>query len=294
MNLQCLVFPSLLAGAGLCATVGLRSSHAATQTPPKNVILAITEPSKRVEMSFPSYGIIEEVFVKEGDAIKDGQVLMKQDDEIDRLELARAKAEADSNARLAAAEADLGVKKKTYERKSKAGGGVYADSEIEEAELDVTFRFQQVEIAKLENSTNKIKAEQQSVKVEDMSLKAEFDGIVERIDVWEGEVSDPQKPSIFVVRNDPMYVVIRHLTTPQVSRLRVGQTLEVRYPDQKEWKPAKIWYIAPVADASSDTQVIKLELANPDNQATGKPIEVKLPDNVVDAERATDTTAANR
>lgn len=261
--------------------------------PQKNIVLAITEPSKRVEMSFPSFGIIDEVLVKEGQSIKTDQVLMRQDDEIDKLELERAQAEADSDARLAAAEADLAVKTKKFER-YKAGGDAYNTNEIEEAELDVKFRAEQVNIAKLENSTNKIKAKQQGVKVDRMSLKAEFDGVVERIDVWEGEVSDPQKPSIFVVRNDPMYVVVRHLTTPQVAKLRVGQTLDVKYPDSTDWKPAKIWYIAPVADATSDTQVVKLELPNPDKEATGKPIEVKLPDNVADAALPHDSTAANR
>jgi multidrug resistance efflux pump len=117
-----------------------------------------------------------------------------------------------------------------------------------------------------------------------MHLRSPIDGVVQEIKTWEGVMAspDPEKPSITVVRNDPCYVVVPLLKTWQVARLSLGQPMDVKYPDDSDWQQAKIVYISPVAKAESDTQLIKLELSNPQNKATGLPIQVKLPANIVD------------
>ena len=287
------------AAVALILACALRPAPAAAADPAtptsNNVIVAITEPCKRLKMAFNGLGVIENVAVKEGDAIKDRQLLMGQDDEIEKLVYDRLKAEADSNARIEAAVADLNVKRKVFERKNTAGDA-YNKAEIEEAELDVTFREKQLEIAKLEAAQNKNKAAEQKAKLDRMKLYSKFDGFVEKIEVWEGEVCDPSKPAIIIVKNDPMYVTIRQLKTAQVALLKVGQSLDVRYPGEEQWQAAKIWYISPVADATAGTQLVKLELPNPTNRATGLDIEVKLPDNVAQAGEMNGAlkTASNR
>lgn len=279
----------------LVVVIGFMSDRAALAQPTQDgqVINAYTQPSKRLELAFNGLGVIQEVMVKEGDAVKVGQPLIAQDQEIEALELERLKSEADSKARVEAAEADLNVKKKVFERKSKAGPGVYNLAEIEEAELDVTFRDKQLLIAMLENSQNKIKARQQQAKLDRMKLTSKIDGLVEKIEVWEGEMSDPSKAAIIVVKNDPMYVLLKDLNTRQVSRLSVGEVLEVKYPDEPTWQKAKIIFISPVADAASDRQFVRLEMPNQDNRATGLPIQVKLPPRLQEAQ-ASDKTAVNR
>src|SRR5690349_1530778 len=105
--------------------------HAVAQQQPMagnsstGIITAVTEPSKRSQMNFPSMGIIKEVPVKEGQVVKKGDVLMIQDPDIEQAELERLKSEADSTARIAYYQAALDLKKKVYNRKSKAEGGVY-------------------------------------------------------------------------------------------------------------------------------------------------------------------------
>src|SRR5262245_59319239 len=124
------------------------------QSTSETFITAYTEPSKRLKLAFTGLGVIQEVMVKEGDAVQTDQVLIAQDQEVEALELERLKAEAESNSRVEAAAADLGVKKKVYERKSQAAPGTYNQAELEEAELEVTFRTKQLEIANLESSQN--------------------------------------------------------------------------------------------------------------------------------------------
>ena len=300
MRLQRLIRPavlSLVAGVALLTATSPRSARgAAPAAPEKNLITATTEASKRTKLSFNSLGIVKQVAVKEGDAVKEGQLLMAQDADIEQAELERLKLEAESNARIDFYQADLDVKKKVEKRKTTAPEGTFNESEIEEAQADVIKGTRQIEVATLEHNGDKVKFKQQGLKVDRMNLHSKFDGLVERIEIWEGEVCDPSKPAIIVVKNDPQYVVIRQLKTAQVAQLKVGQTLDVRLKgDAKaEWTPAKIWYISPVADAAAGTQLVKLEMPNPDNRATGLEVEVKLPDNVAQAGLPPERTAANR
>ncbi|HMB95050.1 MAG TPA: efflux RND transporter periplasmic adaptor subunit, partial [Tepidisphaeraceae bacterium] len=202
----------------------------------------------------------------------------------EKLEMARLKLEADSTARLEYAQADLAVKVKVAERKSKAEGGVFSPEEVEEAELDKVHSEKQIDVVNLDRSDNISKAKQQETKLEKMRLRAPIDGVVVDVKTWEGEMTsiDPEKSSITVVRNNPCYVVVPLLKTWQVARLSLGETMDVKYPEQTDWQPAKIIYISPVAKAESDTQLIKLEMANPQNKATGLPIQLKLPAKLVD------------
>ena len=247
-------------------------------------VTGITQPSKRSKPSFYGAGVIGKVAVKEGDVVKTGQLLMAQDQEIEALELERLLAEANSAARVEFAQADLDVKIAVEKRKKGGEAGVFSLAEQEEATLDRVSREKSLDIANLEQSQNKIKARQQEAKVKRMNLLSEIDGIVEKIDVWEGEMvaGDPSKPAIVVVKNDPMYIEIRDLNTRQVALLKVGETMDVKYLDAPRWVPAKITHIAPVADASSDTQLVRLEMPNPENKATGLPIQVKLPAKLVE------------
>ena len=70
----------------------------------------------------------------------------------------------------------------------------------------------------------------QTTHVELLALKAPIDGVVEKVIQTEGEVADIQKPSIVVVKNDPLYIDIKTLKTSIVQKLKKGDTLAVRYP----------------------------------------------------------------
>lgn len=278
-KLACLAVLALVtAGLALTAPAQVRNENGEVS------VTGITQPSKRSKPSFHGAGVVGKVAVKEGDIVKAGQLLMAQDQEIEALELERLNAEANSNARVEFAQADLNVKIAVEKRKTSGEAGVFSLAEQEEATLDRVSREKSLDIAALEQSQNKIKARQQEAKVKRMSLLSPIDGIVEKIEAWEGEMiaGDPNKPAIVVVKNDPMYIEIRDLNTRQVAMLKVGEAMEVKYPDAPRWQSAKITHIAPVADASSDTQLVRLEMPNPENKATGLPIQVKLPAKLVE------------
>jgi hypothetical protein len=117
-----------------------------------------------------------------------------------------------------------------------------------------------------------------------MQIKSPMNGEVRKVEAAVGEVSDPQKPSIIIVSNDPLKVEAK-LPTLTANRLKLGQALQVRYRDEQQWREAKIIYFDPVADTSlvGGAQLIHLEMPNPDGRRAGQEVVVKLPQDVAAA-----------
>jgi RND family efflux transporter MFP subunit len=234
--------------------------------------------------------VVSEVLVREGDEVKVGQMLMKQEARMDEFELEIRRIDAESTVELESARKEFDLRKVQYERRSTAGEGAYSPAEIEEALITMELAELKIREAEQKNLQAKAVYERQKVKVDLMDITANIDGIVERINVDAGEMADPQKPegAISVVKNDPLWVEVQLLETWKVARLRVGQELDVRYtidpPDK--WHKARIIFISPVADARAGTQPIRLEMPNPEHRASGLDVLIRLP-----AELAVEPTA---
>ena len=268
---------------------------APSPTPGAGVVTAITQPSERHKLSFPAAGIIISQPVKEGDQVKQGDVLLAEDDFLEQKELEKAQLEAASNAKVEAAIADYNAKKHIYDRKKETyeKGGANLQ-EVEDAELDMVLREKQIKVAQEDSDEAKIKAEQEAKKVKDMKLTSPVDGVVEKMALQIGEMADPQKPdaACWVVKNDPLFIEIRDLSSKQVGHLHLGDKLQVKYPDETDWHEAAVTFRAPVVDAASDTQLVKLTLPNPTNRDSGLQIQVQLPPEVAQAAVTPDKTAA--
>jgi len=267
----------------------------AAETGSPAVITAITQPFERLKLPFAAPGIVIAQPVKEGDIVKQGDVILQQDDFLEQKELEKAQLEAASNAKVEAAEADYNAKKHIYDRKKdtydKGGANL---QEVEDAELDMVLREKQIKVAQEDVDEAKIKAEQEAKKVKDMKLTSPVDGVVEKIIVHVGEMADPQSQdkAAWVVVNDPLFVEIRDLSSRQVAHLHLGDKLQVKYPDETDWHEAAVCFRAPVVDAASDTQLVKLALPNPTNRDSGMQIQVQLPPEVAQAADAPVKTAA--
>jgi len=283
------------------ATLCLTATPSFAQTR-ANEVSGVTRSSQERKLSFSTQGVVAQAPSKEGDAVKSGQVILVQDDVIDKKELERLELQANSNARVEAAEADLAVKKSVLKRKVDAGPGGFNEAEIEEATNDVTLREKQLQVAKEEQQEAKIKAEQQRHKIQKLSLASPIDGVVERLIVNVGEWADPQSRdgAALVVQNDPLYLEVRELKSSQVAQLKLGQKLQVRYQDdadkKENWQEAEIFYFAAVSDAQADTRLVKLRLSNPTARPSGLWMVVRLPDNLAnnDAPAGGKNVAAGR
>ena len=244
-----------------------------------------TKPSEERNLSFSLPGKVVEVKVKEGQVVKKGELLAVQEDAVEQKELIKAEigilsAEIEIDAEkkeLAKSKVDL-VRK---EKLRKTNGVSQAD--LEEAQLQVDIGGLKVKHAEEAKKEAEALAAAQDEKIKQKRLYSTIDGIVERINTHEGEMSgnnDPKYPgAMYIVQNDPIYVEV-DLPNSLAQGLRLQQKLDVRYAADGKWVPAEIVLFPSVADKGSNTQKVRLQMANPDHRPAGLPVEVKVGETV--------------
>jgi RND family efflux transporter MFP subunit len=244
-----------------------------------------TAPSKeREQIGFSVPGLVSEVLVKEGETVKAGQLLAKLDTSVEQAELDKQEYLVKSNVQLQAATAQRELAEKKLERKEK----IYQDKagsieEVEEQRLEVTVSKLKEQLANEETESKKYDIAKLKAQIARMTIVAKEDGEIRKIDAAPGEVADPQKPSMVMVVNDPLYVEV-NLPSRMTAGMKLGQPMQVRYLDEpNKWHDAKVVFFDPVADASVGRQLVRLEMPNTDHRRSGQEIAVKLPQNLAAA-----------
>jgi RND family efflux transporter MFP subunit len=237
---------------------------------------------KPIELRFKTAGVIAKVNVREGDVVKADQVLFEQDDKEERDELEILKLDA-SDIRVEAQKVNAEAKKAEYEKvKQIHDTGAQNDLELVKAEAE--WKLAKLTITQEEQDlrVKQAKVKKEEGIIERMKLKSPVDGVVQNVDAHPGEMIDPSKPAaITIVRNNPLLVEVI-LPTAASQKLKVGRAMRVSY-DRKDWKEAKVSYLAPMADVGSGLQKVHLTLENPEARASGLQIYVELPDDLTAA-----------
>src|SRR5438874_1663963 len=200
----------LICAAALTAGAFARPQPARAEDAPRtsaqhNVKQAFTLPFKEYKVSFPTMGVIKEVRVKEGDQIRKGDIVMKQDDSEDRAELQLLELDVNdypiqaAEAKLRAAEAEF----KAKDNLNNASGG-FSTLEVERARAERDVAKVQLEASKQELKQKKAKRDKQAIHVNNMTLLAPTDGVIKELINDIGSNIDPTKPVITVVENNPL------------------------------------------------------------------------------------------
>ena len=266
-----LAFAALIAGQTLMAASPAQAG---------DVYAGVTRPSAERALSFSFPGVVMEVLVKEGQKVKASDPLLRLDDRIDRNILQQLEIEANSPLKIEYAKRSVAQKQVRLKRVQEMRElDAASPIEVEEADLDAQLAQTQLKLSEEEQQTARLKAEAQKLKVDLATRTSTIDGIVQRINVKEGEYADPQQkqmPAVVVVRNDPLKVEV-FVPVAIASQLSDGQELEVAYGDQQEWRKARITYFDPVADPGSGMRLLWLEMPNPENREAGLQVMVRVP-----------------
>ena len=265
----------------MAAGVWLACACAATpvRTQAAEVVEAVTGPSKDVVRSFLLPGLIHRVLVKEGDWVKPGQVLVRLDESVDRIELDALRNQAEDMVQIDAAEAQMAHSKvewdilKDAQRKNAAPA-----MEVRKAELTYDISKLKLALARFQITQDNLKYQQKRIRVEQMRMVSKIAGKVEGIAVEEGETVEQLANVLHIIVIDPLWVDAK-VPLDTAWRLRLGRQARVILPGY-EGKPAKtvtgkVIHVSSVAAIGKVT--VRVEVPNPTRRPAGERVHVSFP-----------------
>lgn len=240
-------------------------------------IRAITRPSADVTLSFVQPGRVISVPVEEGDTVKADQLLVQEDDAVERAQLAQLQAQSDNLTQIEASEASLAQKKVDLEKlEIAAERNAATQLEVQHARLEVKIAELSLELARFEHEQAVRKCEEQSIRVRNMQIRSPIDGRVEKIHVEVGESINALTEAVQVVRIDPLWIDVP-VPMVEAARLNRDMTAQIGFPGPNaEAVEGHIIFVGAVADAASGTLRVRVEVSNPKSRPAGEHVTVSF------------------
>lgn len=189
---------------------------------------------KNVYLSAQAGGEIIRVYVKEGQYVNKGQVLVALNTEILRSSLA----ELENSYTLA---------KTIYEKQAK----------LWEQKIGTEVQYLQAKNNKesLEQKIATVKSQ-----IDQMIVKAPFSGTVDRVDALEGQVTSPGAPLVRMVGNENMYVRA-DISEEFIGKIKSGDKVLIYFPNQDKKVTAAVSSVSQVINPENRTFEIEVQLA---------------------------------
>ncbi len=203
-------------------------------------ILGYTEPSRIITVSAGDIGVIAEMLVKEGDAVKKGQVLARLDTSVLNAELEVARAESKLATTRNQRVLDLAQSTRV------------TPEELEKARTELLIKGAQV---------RRIDA-----MIEVRTMRSPVDGVVTEIKRDPSESVSAATPHVLTVVQIDRLNVNLFLPPARVERLKTGDKAELLLLDPERRVPAVVEFVSPVIDAASGTVRVKFAIANPNGE----------------------------
>src|SRR3954471_8063087 len=142
-----------------------------------------TVPTDEVELGFNIPGLVKDVLVKDGDVVKKGQILAKQDTDVEEAELAKQEYLLKSNVQLRAATAQRELAEKKMESKEKLWKQNNASrEEYDEAKLAATVSKLKEELAQEETESKALDIVKLKKQIDRMQMNAPCDGVIRKVE----------------------------------------------------------------------------------------------------------------
>jgi RND family efflux transporter MFP subunit len=193
-----------------------------------------------IEVKSETDGTVMAIRFQEGQAVKQGDVLVRLD-------------ETKSAASLAQAEANLKLSEATYQRNQQLlDDKLISQQEFDQAAATYTFNLRVVDWMKRQ--------------LKDAQIHAPFSGVVSSRLVSPGQVITKNTTLTWLVDLDPMKVEV---SVPErfLGQLRPGQNLELTvaaFPERKF--TGRVFFVAPFVEPATRTALVKASIPNPDGE----------------------------
>ncbi len=243
-----------------------RTDEASAITPTEGHTTGTTYPRAEAQIGPNAGGVISKILVKEGDKVRKGQVLFRQDtqDAALRVEQAKAALEA-ARVNLRGTETEFNRTKSMFDQKAVSQmQWDQVQSRMDGARVGVS----QAEVAL--NMANKLFA--------DGTVRSPLSGVVVSKLKNEGEMATMMPPTVVLVVQDQSVLELRfHLPERSLTHIKVGDRVAAKFDAVGIERSAKIARIQPSVDARTRTVEVVAEIPNPDGALrSGLLAEVEL------------------
>jgi len=185
-------------------------------------------------------GVVEEILVEEGAAVRAGQALARLDDERLRLERERA-------------EVELAKLERVYERTQTMHAKQLVSAE----------RFEQI---RSDYETQQVARDLAQMQLEYATVRAPIGGVVSARHIKTGNMIRENDPAFRVTDFDPLRAVM-HVPERELNKLREGQTATLRFDALPgEVFTGRVTLISPTVDPETGTFRAIVEVRDPSRQ----------------------------
>lgn len=236
---------------------------AAAQLPPIPYD-CLVEPAMEAALGAATTGVIAEVLVSRGAAVKAGDVLMRLDDRVQQMTLAVAREQANAREGLEMRLTRRDHLAETLERAERlAATGAGLGTQVQEALANLRIAEQEVAVEEYSLRLAAMEVERQEALLQQLTITSPFDGYVAEILLNPGEMVRADTPVMRLVQLDPLHVE-SWLPTSARGDISAGMTAEVALTWPQTSVTAGLTVIDEVFDAASNTFSVLLEIPNPD------------------------------
>ena len=233
----------------------------------------LIEPLQQATLASTVVGRIQRVLVKEGDSVKEGQVLVELEQELETLEAERRRLVAESKAEIEIARERAALLEKEWQATIKLRDATHSVSQEELNKKEIDFKLARAEAEQLvvreqiEELEHRIAREQ----LERRRIRAPTDGVITRIHAQPGEICEVRQPLVMFVNASSCFLVA-NIEPAAAARLKSGAkvavNIEVPGAARAQRFDGTVDYVSSVVDPASGLRRIKVLLPNPEGHIT--------------------------
>ena len=237
----------------------------------QNSITGIVNPIYEGKLSVSTDGIVSKLFLKEGDIVTKGQIILKLDDKLQKLETIRRKLVLDDTTQLSSVKKSLNIMNEIVAKKENLFKNTRAISLNDLNQIRIQHINAKGELAALIANEKKEKIEYKiSLEVLNYyNLKSPVDGVITNIKPKLGEWVQVGKEIVSIVNSKTCFVEV-DIDMTLLKNLSLNSKVMVEVKDGQDiiQKEGSVDFISVVADSSSSLVRAKIYFDNSDNVVT--------------------------
>ena len=223
---------------------------------------------RRATVSSKVTGKVVEIFIEEGQAVKEGQVLARLDDSQARAEMSLAEAQLAASRRSAAEdEARLREAQLNFERRERLlKEGVVGRAELDTAQAEVDSIKARIDFARQQIGVAESQVNLRRTHLNDMVVRAPFSGVAISKDAQPGEMISPvsagggfTRTGIGTIVDMSSLEIEVDVNESFINRVKSGQKVEAVLDAYPDWRiPAHVITTVPTADRQKATVRVRI------------------------------------